>query len=90
MKRKHFHKYEKLQWPNGSFYYKCMEPGCPHYLPVAELAIGRESLCWGPDCNKLVVITKEDVQKGVKHPMCDSCKEERAENQEAMRRIGNG
>jgi hypothetical protein len=84
----HFHRYEKMIWPNGKIFYKCMEPGCPHYLPVANLAIGRESLCWGPGpCNKLVVITKEDVQRGTKKPMCDECRGERQENREALKGI---
>lgn len=83
----HYHKYERLYWPNGKPFYKCMLVGCKHYLPIADLVINRESICWGPSCNKLVVITKEDVRREVKYPMCTSCKEERAENKEALRNI---
>lgn len=85
MKRQHFHKYERMSWPSGKPYLKCVD--CPHYLPVVELAIGRESLCWGPNCNKLVSITKEDIQKGLKHFVCDTCREERFENREALKNI---
>lgn len=87
MKRKHFHRYERFYWPSHKPYYKCMEPGCGHYLTIAEHVIGRESLCWGPGCNKLVVITKEDVQNEIKHPMCDDCKEERMKSREALSNI---
>lgn len=76
-----------MTWPNGKVYYKCMETGCPHYLPVADLVIGRESLCWGPACNHLVTITQEMVQKGIKHPMCEDCRSERREQQEELRKI---
>lgn len=83
----HFHKYERRRWPSGKAYYKCMEVGCSHYLTILELAISRESLCWGPGCNRLVTITKEDVAKETWHPMCDSCKKERSERKEEMSRI---
>ena len=83
----HFHRYERLYWPNGKPFYKCMEPGCPHYLTVTSLAIGRESLCWGPQCNKLVVISKEDVAREVKKPMCEDCRKERVEQREALKSL---
>jgi hypothetical protein len=84
----HFHQYERFNWPNGKPYYKCIQPGCPHYLPIALLAIGRESLCHGFNCNKLVVITKEDVVKEVKFPMCSDCKDKRRERREELRNVG--
>lgn len=83
----HYHKYQRFIWPNGKIYYKCMEPNCTHYLPVAETVIGRESLCWGPACNNLVLITKEDVSKGVKFPFCSECKEKRAFRKQELSRI---
>jgi hypothetical protein len=85
-RKQHFHQYEKFTWPKGSIYYKCMQDGCSHYLPMADLVIGRESLCWG-GCNRLVVITKEMVQKEVKKPMCDGCRAERQANKEALSAI---
>jgi len=83
----HYHKYERMNWPNGKAFYKCMEPNCPHYLPIATLAIGRESLCWGWQCNKLVVITKEDIQNEIKKPMCQECKEDRMRRREELRKV---
>jgi hypothetical protein len=83
----HYHKYERMTWPGGKIFYKCMEPNCPHYLPTANLVIGRESLCWGYLCNKLVLITKEDIAKGVKHPMCSNCKEKRIAIREELKTI---
>lgn len=81
------HKYERFYWPNKKPFYKCMVPGCAHYLPMVELAIGRESICWGPGCNRLVTITKEDVQRDLKHPMCEDCRRERQEKREELMKI---
>lgn len=86
-KSPHFHKYEKFTWPGGRSYYKCMQPGCPHYLPVMSLAIGRESICWG-DCGRLVLITKEDVHNEIKKPLCDECKKERADRKRELSELG--
>jgi hypothetical protein len=88
----HFHRYERMTWPNGRPFYKCMEPNCPHYLSTAELAIGRESLCWGVDsvgnpCDKLVTITREDILRKVKKPMCEDCRNTRLEQREALKGI---
>jgi hypothetical protein len=83
----HYHKYMRLNWPNGKPYYKCCEPNCPHYLPLADLAVGRESLCWGYLCNNLVLITKEDVMRQVKYPHCEECKEKRKEKREELKAI---
>src|SRR5437879_1017150 len=86
VKRPHYHQYERMKWPTGSSFYKCMQPGCAHYLPTEILVIGRESLCWG-GCNRLVVITKEMLHEGIKHPMCERCKEERKERREALTEV---
>ena len=83
----HYHKYERMQWPSGTIFYKCMQPNCPHYLPIADLVIGRESLCWGHECNKLVLITKEDIAKKILHPMCEECKEKRALRRDELRSV---
>jgi hypothetical protein len=86
MNNKHFHQYERMEWPNGRGYYKCMIAGCAHYLPIADLVIARESLCWG-GCNRLVVITKDDVGNNIKKPMCEFCRKERQERRKAMSEI---
>lgn len=85
----HYHKYERMIWPNGKHFYKCMQPNCSHYLPLAELVIGKESVCWGHLCNKLVTITKEDVARKVLHPMCQECKEKRAIRREELKSVQN-
>ena len=86
-KQIHYHKYERMKWPNGNPFYKCMEPNCSHYLPVLQLVIGKESLCWGPNCNKLVIITRDDVNRGLRRPMCEDCRRERLEMRKAMKEI---
>lgn len=83
----HYHKYQLFKWPSGKTFYKCILPGCPHYLPLAHLTIGRESLCHGYMCNNLTVITREDVSRGVVYPMCSECKEKRKERREEMSKI---
>jgi hypothetical protein len=83
-KSQHYHKYERLNWPNGKAFYKCMEPNCTHYLPIATLAIGRESLCWGFMCNNLVTLTREDINREVKYPTCEKCKIKKKEAREEV------
>jgi hypothetical protein len=83
----HFHKYELRKWPNQKSFYKCVLPGCSHYLPIARLAEGRESLCHGFECNNLVTLTHEDVVREIKKPMCSVCKERRKEKKEELSRI---
>lgn len=60
-----------------------MLPNCAHYLPLAMLAVGRESLCWG-GCNRLVTITKEDIENEIKKPLCELCRKERKMRREEM------
>ena len=83
----HYHKYERQTWPSGKPFYKCQLPGCNHYLPIAHLAVGRESLCWGTECNHLVTITREDITREVKKPMCQDCKEARKQRKEELSKI---
>jgi hypothetical protein len=83
----HYHKYERQTWPNGRPYYRCMIVGCNHYLPIASLTVGRESLCWGSFCNNLVLITKEDITRNVRKPMCSECKEKRAMKREELKSV---
>ena len=84
--RNHYHKYERVLWPNGSPFYKCMIPGCAHYLSSPVLVIGRESLCWGCE-QRLVEITRDMVNRNIRHPMCEKCKEERKEQKLALQSV---
>jgi len=80
------HKYERIDvGTKGHVIYRCMLPDCPHFLPSITYVTGRLSLCWG--CDDTCRITKEDIWHKVKHPMCESCKEERAQRREEMKQI---
>ena len=83
-KIKHLHKYERIELGSkGWIIYKCMLPGCTHYLPMAKLIVGKESLCWGL-CDGTVIYTQDDYEKKLKHPMCESCREQRKEQRQAL------
>lgn len=70
------HKYERVSAPSGYEIYKCMMPGCSHYLPFLALAIGRLSHCWS--CDGEVELTQEMVNKWkTVKPRCEKCKKER-------------
>lgn len=69
------HKYKRMSvGRKGHEIYKCMLPGCAHYLPYVELAIGRLSQCWG--CNSPIELT-QDMVGNLKtiRPVCENCKE---------------
>jgi hypothetical protein len=86
-KESHLHKYERGQLGPRHEIYKCMLPNCTHYLPNVFLAVGRLSLCWG-NCGNAVLMTKDMVNhEKIKHPMCDSCREERKERRAALSQI---
>src|SRR6516164_10171150 len=78
--RTHVHKYERgTIGKDGHEVYRCMLLGCPHYLPNLFLAINRLSLCWG-NCGNAVMLTQKMVYHDkTKRPLCDSCRELRAQ-----------
>jgi len=43
-KPEHIHKYSRVKSTNGNIVYRCMLPGCTHYVPK-YLVKGRISLC---------------------------------------------
>jgi hypothetical protein len=74
-KTNHIHKYERVEvGKKGWVVYKCVLPGCSHYLPVANLMIGKESLCHGI-CEGTTIYTQDDYNQKLKRPMCESCRE---------------
>lgn len=77
------HLYERFDTRSGKALYKCMIPGCPHYISKGELIIGRLSRCWG-ECGREAVITKDVYQDKIKKPYCETCRQERKEAREAM------
>lgn len=44
----HIHKFGlfKLGYKNNYKTYKCFIPGCPTFLPVPTMLVGRPSVCW--------------------------------------------
>jgi hypothetical protein len=84
----HTHKYQRTRLgsfkKSGHEIYKCMIPGCPHYMIDMEAVVGRYSQCWGinprtgEDCDHEVEMTRFIVfNEKRKRPICYSCKEER-------------
>lgn len=81
------HKYERVEvGTKGWVVYKCMLPGCSHYLPSAKLIVNKVSICWGI-CNNTAIYTQEDYEKKLKHPMCDNCREVRRKQREELSKI---
>lgn len=86
----HTHKYERSRLgsfkKSGHEVYRCVVPGCNHYVVDMVLVVGRYSQCWGKieslvehellDCPNEVEMTRYIVFKEkIKHPTCDTCKE---------------
>jgi hypothetical protein len=67
---RHVHKYKRVKIGKKRDYeiYRCMIPGCTHYIN-AELIENRESICWL--CDKVFVITPHLYR--IK-PICEDCK----------------
>ena len=70
MKRKeHIHKYRLVQWgKKGTIVYRCMLPGCPHYVHATFIR-NRLTICW--QCGDTLVMTPDKMRR-VK-PKCDKC-----------------
>lgn len=87
MMKKHVHKYERVEaGKKGWVIFKCMLPGCTHFLPVAKMMVNRMSLCWGI-CDGLAIYTQRDYEVNLKHPMCEPCREIRKNQREEMLKI---
>jgi len=70
---KHIHKYRKTDiGAKGREYLvmQCAMPGCGHYLPHLNLAIGRESICWR--CEDTFVMDVDHLSQA--NPHCNNCK----------------
>jgi len=64
----HVHKYKKVTMGKNFVVYKCVLPGCTHYVR-SELAVGRFSLCWM--CEGQFVMTEISATR--LKPKCQSC-----------------
>lgn len=87
----HLHKYKKVNLgQNGKEYliYRCMKPGCSHYIPVA---MSEGKLCECDRCHEPMIITKIVMQgsggKPMARPHCPNCvktKKDKNENVDAI------
>lgn len=64
------HKYKRIAW--RSPIYKCVLPGCSHYLPEAHIE-GAVSICWRgkKGCDGTVVMSSKTI--GLVKPHCAPC-----------------
>lgn len=67
----HTHKYQRAKLGPKYLIYRCMLPGCSHYVP-ANLVVGRECICW--NCGDSFYIKKGHIQKSPKCPDCTGSK----------------
>ena len=82
----HVHKYKRVDiGGKGYIIYRCMIPGCSHYLPTKELIINRETLCW--DCNRITVYTQEMYNRKIMDPLCEDCRQKRIERREELKAL---
>lgn len=59
----------------GTEVFKCMIPGCPHYLS-RELAVGRDSVCW--KCGETLTLNMENTTlKNPTHLYCRKTREDK-------------
>lgn len=83
------HKYKRILLGKNEYYvYKCMIPGCNHYIQAA-LATGRETVCWGvsPSCDGTLFISDENIELRTVRPICNKCKEWKKEQREVFATI---
>ena len=84
---KHIHKYERTEIGNkGWVVYRCTLPDCSHYLPSAQMMVGKESICWGV-CESTVIYSQEDYNQKLKRPMCLSCRDLRQKQKESLQSV---
>jgi len=67
-KQTHFHKYERTKIGENYFVFKCMVPGCNHYIQ-RKLAVNRIAACWR--CDQPFILTKYSLKR--KRPHCINC-----------------
>lgn len=78
----HVHKYMLVDYgKNNRKVFKCMVPGCTHFMPHLELALGQYSQCWG-GCGTDIIINQRHLK--IKKPMCELCKEARKLRQDDL------
>lgn len=89
-KSDHVHKYERVEvGKNKWIVYRCTLPNCTHYLPNAELIVGRQSLCWGL-CGGTTIYSQDDYNRKLKQPMCAGCRAIRQAQKDQLRSVPVG
>lgn len=63
---RHIHKYKRIRFKSGHTIFRCMLPGCSHFIRE-ELLQGREAICW--KCKKAFIILTIEL----KFPHCENC-----------------
>jgi len=80
---KHTHKYQRVRnkGVHGEWtIYRCMKPGCNHFLPTPGLLEGKVSECW--ICKDDFIIDKKSMHQA--RPVCRECAEDRADRKERL------
>lgn len=82
----HVHKYKKVVLGKNYTVYKCVLPGCDHYISVA-LALGKIAECWR--CGSPFTITADIIRKGrvVAKPHCKPCTKSKKEKTEIIEKL---
>lgn len=86
MAEKHVHKYRRfLIGDNDHIIFRCMIPGCSHFLPTKELAIGALSQCWG-ECGEVVELNylHTNPKHSAAKPLCEACKDIKRKRRQAF------
>ncbi len=82
---KHLHKYKRMTMGAKYKVLKCIVPGCPHYVPLNNMAIGR--ICECNRCEKPMTLTKASLR--LAKPHCEDCVERQDDSRKIEERIKN-
>lgn len=67
---KHVHRYMRTR-PRNEIIWKCMLPGCSHFIPLNTTVVGRNSMCW--ECGEAFTIEDRHTKQEDGMPKCDPC-----------------
>lgn len=70
------HQYRRVRLGKEKDYivYRCIKPGCPHYIPK-EMLPGKTSVCW--KCGKEFIVQTSNLQQAKPTCGCLSFRQER-------------
>lgn len=75
------HKYKRVTTDKDKEIYKCVLPGCPHYISP-DLVLGRFSECW--ECKMTFIMNEKSITR--LKPKCNTCITRRGEMMLANRK----